>query len=74
MPSAWHRILRRHFISMAKAANYSEHQAEKVLDEMLDQLDDVIANVTKRLPSTFPTTISNSVFEGMKMRHGILMR
>lgn len=69
----WHNTHHRHFISTAKAANYSTERAETILDEMLSQVEDVIEKVSAQLPDTFPKIISNSIFEGMLQMKSRLM-
>lgn len=62
----WHGIQRRHFLSMAKAANYSVEKAEQILDEMLQKIDLVIEQVSAKLPANFPDRISKPIFDGMR--------
>jgi serine/threonine-protein kinase HipA len=62
----WHDIQRRHFLSMAKAANYSAQRGEEILNEMLGKVDSVIEQVSKKLPSKFPHKIYEPIFSGMK--------
>lgn len=61
----WYNVQRRHFISTAKAVNYSIDKAESILDEMLNQVEDVIYKVSVELPSAFPKQISQPIFDGM---------
>lgn len=63
----WHDIHRRHFLSMAKAANYSVQRAEDILDNMLNKINVVIEQVSDQLPNRFPKKIYGPVFEGMKL-------
>jgi len=69
----WHNAHRRHFISTAKAANFSTERAEIILDEMLNQIENVIETVSVKLPDTFPKTIANPIFEGMLLMKNRLM-
>lgn len=62
----WHDIQRRHFLSMAKNANYSTQRAEELLDNMLEKVDSVIEQVSDKLPKRFPRKIYEPIFEGMK--------
>lgn len=62
----WYNIQRRHFISTAKAANYSTEKAEMILDEMLSKVDAVINVVASKLPSNFPNHISAPIFKGLR--------
>ncbi|MEO8400297.1 MAG: type II toxin-antitoxin system HipA family toxin [Gammaproteobacteria bacterium] len=63
----WHDLQRRHFLSMAKAANYSIQKAEEILNFMLDRVDSVIEQVTSKLPKKFPRKIYEPIFEGMRL-------
>ena len=62
----WYYAQRRHFLTTAKAANYSIEKAEAILDEMLSQVNDVIKKVSAQLPPDFPKNISQPIFEGIK--------
>lgn len=62
----WHTIQRRHFISTAKATNFSTIKAEQIIDEVVEQIDQVITEATAMLPSDFPKAIASSIFNGMK--------
>ncbi len=62
----WHDIHHRHFLSMAKNANYSPERAEDIINNMLDKVDHVIEKVSDQLPSKFPKKIYSPIFEGMK--------
>lgn len=63
----WHDIQRRHFLSTAKAANYSTQRAEQILDEMLEKVDTVIEQVSDKLPKRFPRKIYEPIFDGIKI-------
>ena len=62
----WHNIQRRHFISAAKAANYSTEMADNIINDMLSKVDSVIEQVSAQLPNLFPKHIYLPIFEGMK--------
>ncbi len=62
----WHNIQRRHFLSAAKAANYSVENAENILDTMLDKVEHVIQQVSNQIPKKFPHKIADPIFNGMK--------
>lgn len=62
----WHNIQRRHFLSTAKAVQFSVTTAEKILDDMLARVDQVIVKVSSQLTSTFPSAIAEPIFKGMK--------
>lgn len=61
----WHDIQRKHFLSMAKIAEYSPNRAEELLDEMLDKVDSVLQKVSANLPKDFPASIAQSIFDGI---------
>ncbi|MFN9397441.1 MAG: HipA domain-containing protein, partial [Pseudanabaena sp.] len=61
----WDSIQPRHFISTAKAVNFSEAKASSILEEMLTKVDDVVSQVNTFLPEDFPTNVSQPIFEGM---------
>ena len=62
----WDKIQRRHFLSTAKAANFSVKMAETFLQDMLDQVEAVITSVSAQLPVDFPQSVAEAVFDGMK--------
>lgn len=61
----WYNVQRRHFLSTAKAVQFSVSTGEKILDEMLAQVEDVIHMVSKDLPTSFPSSIAEPIFNGM---------
>jgi serine/threonine-protein kinase HipA len=61
----WSNIQPRHFISTAKAINFSPKKAELILKEMLEQADRVAEEVAGRIPEGFPTHISEPILQGM---------
>lgn len=61
----WYMGQCRHFISTAKAANYSPKRAEELLNEMLEKVDSVVSALSNNLPDDFPNYISGPIFEGM---------
>ena len=69
----WHNIQRRHFLSMAKIANYSTEKAEQILDDMLKKVETVIEKVSDNLPSRFPSKIYKPIFEGMRFAKNKLL-
>lgn len=70
----WYNVQRRHFMSMAKAANYSPFRAETIIDEMLKKTDNVIKEVARQLPKKFPKQISQPIFDGMLFMKKRLMK
>ena len=70
----WHDVQRRHFLSMAKAANYPIERAEPILNEMLGKVDTVIRQVADKLPSRFPSKICQPIFDGMLLAKSKLLR
>lgn len=63
----WDDIQRRHFLSMAKAANYSVRRADDLLNETLNKVDSIINKISATLPNGFPKKISQPIFEGIMM-------
>jgi serine/threonine-protein kinase HipA len=61
----WYNIQRRHFLSTAKAVQFSVETAEKILDDMLAQVEEVIKKTSAQLPNSFPAAIAESLFNGM---------
>jgi serine/threonine-protein kinase HipA len=61
----WSNIQLRHFISTAKAINFSPKKAELILKEMLERANHVAEEVTGRIPEGFPTHISEPILQGM---------
>jgi serine/threonine-protein kinase HipA len=61
----WSAIQPRHFISTAKAIDFSPKRAESVLKEMLEQANHVAQEVAGRIPEGFPTHISEPILQGM---------
>jgi serine/threonine-protein kinase HipA len=61
----WLNIQPRHYLSTAKAINFSQKQAQFILEEMLNQTYHVANQVSDRLPSDFPVHISEPILEGM---------
>lgn len=69
----WHNIQRRHFLSMAKLANYDPQRAEQILDDIFDNVDIVIKKVSRKLPSKFPRKIYEPIFKGMILTRNKLL-
>jgi serine/threonine-protein kinase HipA len=61
----WDSIQPRHFISTAKAVNFSEAKASSILEEMLTNVDDIVAQVNTVLPENFPAQVSQPILDGM---------
>jgi serine/threonine-protein kinase HipA len=61
----WSAIQARHFISTAKAVNFSPKRAELILKEMLEKANQVAKEVAERVPEGFPTHISEPILQGM---------
>jgi serine/threonine-protein kinase HipA len=61
----WSAIQPRHFISTAKAIDFSPKDAELILKEMLEQANHVAEEVAARIPEGFPTHISEPILQGM---------
>jgi serine/threonine-protein kinase HipA len=61
----WFMIQPRHFLSMAKAIDFSSKRAAQILVEMLEQVDQVTEQVSERLPANFPANISEPILQEM---------
>jgi serine/threonine-protein kinase HipA len=61
----WSNIQLRHFISTAKAINFSPKKDELILKEMLEKANHVAKEVAGRIPEGFPTHISEPILQGM---------
>jgi serine/threonine-protein kinase HipA len=62
----WSRILRRHWVSTARACGIAEDVAQPMIDELVANTPAVIDQVTASLPTTFPTDVADAVFAGMR--------
>lgn len=62
----WSRILRRHWVSTARACGIAEDVAQAMIDELVANTPAVIARVTAALPTTFPAQVADAVFTGMR--------
>jgi serine/threonine-protein kinase HipA len=63
----WSMIQPRHFVSMAKAINFSSRRAEQILVEMLEQVSSVTTQVAEKLPAGFPLNMSEPILNGMEL-------
>lgn len=61
----WSQIQLRHFLSTAKAAEFSKKQTISLLLEMLEKTEFIAQQVQEQLPKDFPTYISQPILEGM---------
>ncbi|MEZ8196388.1 MULTISPECIES: type II toxin-antitoxin system HipA family toxin [Vibrio] len=57
------KILPRHFLATAKAANFSQDTMQEIIDEMKDNLPKAMLHVSEALPEGFPRHITDSIFE-----------
>lgn len=62
----WDRIQPRHFISTAKACNFSTERAQAMLTEIAERTPDVIQEARKLLPSDFPKHTADSILKGLE--------
>jgi serine/threonine-protein kinase HipA len=62
----WSRILRRHWVSTARACGIAEDVAQAMIDELVANTPAVIDRVTATIPTTFPTDVADAVFAGMR--------
>lgn len=56
------KILPRHFLDTAKAANFSQDTMQEIIDEMKDNLPKTMLHVSD-MPEGFPRHITDSIFE-----------
>jgi serine/threonine-protein kinase HipA len=61
----WSKIQPRHFLATARAIDFSETKATKIVQEMLEKAVVVAQEVSKKLPSEFPQHISTPILQGM---------
>jgi len=62
----WGKILRRHWLSTARACRFPEDEMELIVRELLEKMDSVVETVKGILPLTFPEEVAQSIFDGMK--------
>jgi serine/threonine-protein kinase HipA len=61
----WSKIQPRHFLATARAIDFSETKATKIVQEMLAKAVVVAQEVSEKLPSEFPQHISTPILQGM---------
>jgi serine/threonine-protein kinase HipA len=61
----WSKIQPRHFLATARAIDFSEAKATKIVQEMLEKAVVVAQEVSEKLPSEFPQHISTPILQGM---------
>ncbi|MEJ7746616.1 MAG: type II toxin-antitoxin system HipA family toxin, partial [Luteimonas sp.] len=61
----WSHILRRHWLSTARACGIDPDAAQALIDELLEKTPDVIAQVAAALPQDFPANVAEAVFNGV---------
>jgi serine/threonine-protein kinase HipA len=61
----WSKIQPRHFLATARAIDFSETKATKIVQEMLEKAVVVAQEVSEKLPSEFPQHISIPILQGM---------
>lgn len=62
----WSRILRRHWVSTARACGIAEDVVQTLINDLVSNTPAVIARVTEDLPTTFPAQVADAVFAGMR--------
>lgn len=62
----WSRILRRHWVSTARACGIAEDVAQTMIDELVAITPDVIDEVIASLPTTFPANVAEAMFVGIR--------
>jgi serine/threonine-protein kinase HipA len=61
----WSKIQPRHFLATARAIDFSETKATKIVQEMLEKAMMVAQEVSAKLPSEFLQHISTPILQGM---------
>ncbi|MCW5589293.1 MAG: type II toxin-antitoxin system HipA family toxin [Legionellales bacterium] len=61
----WHEMTRRHFLSTAKFAGYSQELAEKLLTNILDKIDSVIDEVSQKITDDNLKKTADLIFAGL---------
>ncbi len=61
----WSKIQPRHFLATARAIDFSETKATRIVQEMLEKAVLVAQEVSEKLPSEFPQHISTPILERM---------
>lgn len=61
----WSRILRRHWVSTARACGIAQDIAQAMIDELVAITPAVIDQVTATLPRAFPAHVADAVFAGI---------
>jgi serine/threonine-protein kinase HipA len=61
----WSKIQPRHFLATARAVDFSEGKATKILREMLGEAAVVAEEVEAKLPVGFPLHVSTPILQGM---------
>lgn len=59
------KIQRRHFISQAILAGFTESEAEEIINNVTNSVEAVIHKVTEQIPDDFPKALADKIFEGM---------
>jgi serine/threonine-protein kinase HipA len=61
----WHMMQPRHFVSTARAIDFSEKKAKRIMTELLEQAKSVVAEISEKLPADFPLDISEPILQGI---------
>lgn len=61
----WSEIQRRHWLSTAQKARFSEQQAEAVLRETAARAPSAVAEAARELPSGFPSSVADPILNGV---------
>ncbi|KXS33955.1 MAG: HipA [Idiomarina sp. T82-3] len=63
-----YQVYKRHFLNVAKEAEFSPTRMNEIITELCEQVDEVIERVRGDLPNDFPERVSVPIFEGMQER------
>jgi serine/threonine-protein kinase HipA len=61
----WSKIQPRHFLATARAIDFSEAKAIKIVQEMLERATAVAQEVSEKLPAGFPLHVSTPILQEM---------
>jgi serine/threonine-protein kinase HipA len=61
----WSKIQPRHFLATARAIDFSEAKAIKIVQEMLERASAVAQEVSEKLPAGFPLRVSTPILQEM---------
>lgn len=62
---AWARILKRHWLAMARASELSTNDVESMIAELVERTPMVVAQVSAALPPEFPPDVAEPILDGL---------